>query len=234
VGRHSAPTEDDEEDVVAVVVEPTVPTGRHARPAATQAEPAAEAEPRAEVDDEPTYFQPEPRAEVDDEPTHRIPQIEAALVAEDDQAATHPTDPLPPAAGIPADAAQAPAPVPAAEAATPEPIAPEPLEATAEASATEAAPVRNKRVGKGSHSTAADLALLRDHSEVRARCIAAVVVPFVLYTALLLAIGSMDVYVIWIWIPTVSAGVLAGGFLDAAHRRYDTPADPPLPDRQTG
>lgn len=187
MGRHSAPIEDDEEDIVAVVVEPTVAAGRHARPAVN--------EPEAESD-----------AQLDDEPTHQIPLIEAALVAEADQAATHPTDPLPPVPEAPAAAAVAPA----------------------------DAPVKKKRVGKGNHSTSADLALLREHSEVRARCIAAVVVPFVLYTALLLAIGSMDVYLIWIWIPTVSAGILAGGFLDAAHRRYDTPADPPLPDRQTG
>jgi hypothetical protein len=29
----------------------------------------------------------------------------------------------------------------------------------------------------------------------------------------------MDVYFIWVWIPLVTAGVLAGSILDAAHRR---------------
>lgn len=72
---------------------------------------------------------------------------------------------------------------------------------------------------KGDQSTAADLALLRARPDVRARVIAAVVVPFLLYTLVLLLIGSMRVYLLWVWIPLVSAGVLAGSLLDAAHRR---------------
>jgi hypothetical protein len=32
-------------------------------------------------------------------------------------------------------------------------------------------------------------------------------------------IGAMHIYLIWIWIPLVTAGVLAGSILDAAHRR---------------
>ena len=75
------------------------------------------------------------------------------------------------------------------------------------------------RPGKGNQSTAADLALLREHSDVRARCIAAVVVPFVLYTATLYLIGAVRLYLIWVWIPLVTAGVLAGSILDAEHRR---------------
>jgi hypothetical protein len=73
--------------------------------------------------------------------------------------------------------------------------------------------------GKGSHSTAADLALLRQHSDVRARVVAAVVVPFVLYTAVMYLIGALNVYLIWVWIPLVTAGVLGGSILDAEHRR---------------
>jgi hypothetical protein len=34
------------------------------------------------------------------------------------------------------------------------------------------------------------------------------------------------VYAIWVWIPLVIAGVLAGGILDAAHRKYSR-VDPP-------
>lgn len=78
---------------------------------------------------------------------------------------------------------------------------------------------RPPRSAKGSQSTAADLALLREHSDVRARCIAAVVVPFVLYTATMYLIGAVHLYLIWVWIPLVTAGVVAGGILDAEHRR---------------
>ena len=81
---------------------------------------------------------------------------------------------------------------------------------------------RERRIGKGNQSTAADLELLRERSDVRARVIAALVVPFVLYTAVLYLAAAMDVYFIWVWIPLVTAGVLAGSILDAAHRRRGT------------
>jgi hypothetical protein len=74
-------------------------------------------------------------------------------------------------------------------------------------------------VGRGNQATAADLALLREHSEVRNRVIAAVVAPFVLYTVVMYLIGAVNVYFIWVWIPLVTAGVVAGSILDAAHRR---------------
>jgi hypothetical protein len=73
--------------------------------------------------------------------------------------------------------------------------------------------------GKGNQSTAADLELLRAHSDVRARVIAAVVAPFVIYTLAMYLGSTLDVYFIWIWVPLVTAGVLAGSILDAAHRR---------------
>ena len=60
---------------------------------------------------------------------------------------------------------------------------------------------------------------MRTHSALRARVIAAAIVPFLLYTAVMYVLSAFDVYVIWVWIPLVSAGVLAGSFLDAAHRR---------------
>lgn len=65
----------------------------------------------------------------------------------------------------------------------------------------------------------ADLRMLRDNPTLRTRCAAAVVVPFVLYTVALLVIGRTDVYLIWLWIPTVTAGILAGAFLDIAAKR---------------
>ncbi len=98
-----------------------------------------------------------------------------------------------------------------------EPVPPPPL-------APEPAARPKPRPGKGNQSTAADLALLREHTDVRARCIAAVVVPFVLYTATLYLIGAVHLYLIWVWIPLVTAGVLAGSILDAEHRRRQNDA----------
>lgn len=72
------------------------------------------------------------------------------------------------------------------------------------------------RVESGTHG---DLQLLRERPALRARCAAAAIVPFLLYTAVLAVIGRADVYLLWVWIPTVTAGIAVGGFLDAAHRR---------------
>jgi len=74
-----------------------------------------------------------------------------------------------------------------------------------------------------------DLMLLRTHAAVRARVGAAVLVPFVLYVLVLLAVGAFElrVFLIWIWIPLVSAGVLGGYFLDAGHRAHDGDAAEP-------
>lgn len=65
----------------------------------------------------------------------------------------------------------------------------------------------------------ADLRLLRSSSSLRARCIAALVLPFVLYTVVLVVISRLDAYLFWIWIPAILAGVLFGAQLDAAVRR---------------
>jgi hypothetical protein len=100
-----------------------------------------------------------------------------------------------------------------------EPVAELGTELDTEPIALEPAVPTSARVGKGNQSTAADLELLREHSDVRARVIAAIIVPFVLYTVVLYAIGAMHVYFIWIWIPLVTAGVVAGSILDAAHRK---------------
>lgn len=105
-----------------------------------------------------------------------------------------------------------------------EPDEPEPAEPAASASTelVPAEPAERKvvaEIGKGNHPTSADLELLRRHSDLRARVIAAVVVPFVIYTAVMYLIAALSVYFIWVWIPLVTAGVLAGSLLDAAHRR---------------
>ena len=61
--------------------------------------------------------------------------------------------------------------------------------------------------------------MLRDQPALRARCVAAIVVPFLAYALVLLVVGRRDVFLLWIWIPMVAAGVLFGSLLDAAHRR---------------
>ncbi len=68
-------------------------------------------------------------------------------------------------------------------------------------------------------ATHADLRLLRENPALRARCAAAVVIPFVLYTVAMIVLGSTAVYLVWVWVPTVLAGVTVGTFLDVAHRR---------------
>ena len=75
------------------------------------------------------------------------------------------------------------------------------------------------RPGKGNQATADDLELLREHSDVRNRVIAALIAPFVIYTLALYLGGGMGVFFIWVWLPLVTAGVLAGSILDAAHRQ---------------
>jgi hypothetical protein len=71
--------------------------------------------------------------------------------------------------------------------------------------------------------TRADLHLLRTSRALRVRCAAAVIAPFAVFTIVLVLLGRTDVYLIWIWIPTVLAGVLVGALLDAAHRRLSAP-----------
>jgi hypothetical protein len=106
-----------------------------------------------------------------------------------------------------------------------EPAAAPPARPAPPAPAEPAASEKKGRWSRGGQSTSADLALLRHHGDVRARVIAAVVAPFVIYTAVMILIGSVHVYLIWVWIPLVTAGVLAGSMLDAAHRKYPPPDD---------
>lgn len=67
-----------------------------------------------------------------------------------------------------------------------------------------------------------DLRLLRSSSALRARCAAALVLPFVLYTIVLVVLTRLDAYLLWIWIPAILAGVLFGAQLDAAARAART------------
>lgn len=65
--------------------------------------------------------------------------------------------------------------------------------------------------------TAADLDLLRHDRSLRARTAAAAIVPMLLYVIVLLVMRRFDVFLIWLWVPVVAAGVLVGAFLDRAH-----------------
>jgi hypothetical protein len=68
-------------------------------------------------------------------------------------------------------------------------------------------------------ATAADLRLLRSDPSLRNRVIAAVLVPFVLYFVILLAIGRTGAFAVWVWLPLISAGIGGGLLLDAAHAK---------------
>ena len=70
------------------------------------------------------------------------------------------------------------------------------------------------------HGTAADVRLIRQRSDVRNRCIAAVLVPFLVYTVALFAVDRASIFLIWIFAPTIAAGVLVGVILDHAHKRF--------------
>jgi hypothetical protein len=68
--------------------------------------------------------------------------------------------------------------------------------------------------------TARDFALFRAHPDVRNRAIAAVLAPFVVYAVVMVVIGRTNVFLIWLWIPVILAGVLMGLILDLGHKRY--------------
>lgn len=100
----------------------------------------------------------------------------------------------------------------------PEPSTPEPV--FEPGSGLPSAPAATPATPR-THSTAADLALVRHHGDVRARCLAGLLAPFVVYAAVLLAVGeSSTAWALWIFAPLVLAGILVGSFLDAGHKRY--------------
>ncbi len=79
--------------------------------------------------------------------------------------------------------------------------------------------------------SASDLALLRSDTSLLARCLAAVLMPFLVYLVVMTVIGSSGrEWLIWIWLPAITAGVLAGAFLDSAHknRQDETKRSSPL------
>ncbi|MGH8860627.1 MAG: hypothetical protein ACRDVG_05230 [Jatrophihabitantaceae bacterium] len=82
---------------------------------------------------------------------------------------------------------------------------------------------------KRESDTKADLRILRQNGAVRAQAIGAVIVAFLLYTLVMLAIGRGNDFAKWIWIPIVVAGVLVGLVLDLGHRRAERSSPPGSP-----
>jgi hypothetical protein len=208
MGRHSASRDDEDEAAEAAALgDPATRSGRHARIEDALSGPAAA--PASDVDDD-ARTGPKPRPRSAEEPLVDLDEVAVddgplGLIADQ---MTEPVQPLP----VEQVTVQLP---PVAE----PPVAEPPVEPAGEPA------IASSRAGRGNQSTAADLALLREHSEVRARVLAAIVVPFVLYTAVLYLIGSIGVYLIWVWIPLVTAGILSGTILDAEHRRRTGAAD---------
>lgn len=66
--------------------------------------------------------------------------------------------------------------------------------------------------------TRGDLQLLREHPAIRARCIAAALVPFALYTIGMISAGAARDFAVWVWVPIVVAGICVGLVLDLGFR----------------
>lgn len=75
-------------------------------------------------------------------------------------------------------------------------------------------------------ATAADLRLLRADPALRKRVIAAVLAPFLVYLLVLLVIGQVGAFAVWVWLPLITAGVGVGVLLDAAHAKATTDDQP--------
>lgn len=199
MGRHSAVDDDDQVDSSAVETDPAaIARGRHSR--------GQDVEETGPVEGAQVRRLAERAAAQDDQPTERLGLEDVLLEPVDAPADALPTEP-PAADEVPVEAGT--------------------TEITEPLAVTEAAPDERPdappapRRPRGSQATAADLALLRRQPAVRNRVIAAVVVPFVLYVAALLIIGAAaGQYLLWLWIPLVTAGVGGGLILDTAHRKH--------------
>ena len=81
-----------------------------------------------------------------------------------------------------------------------------------------------ERVRKPS-GTHADLALLRADRRLRIRAALAVLAPFALYVLVLAVLGRLDVFLPWVWIPVIVAGVSFGAVLDLGFGKASRPGD---------
>lgn len=82
--------------------------------------------------------------------------------------------------------------------------------------------------------TRGDLQLLREHPAIRARCIAAVLVPFALYTIGMIAAGAARNFAVWVWVPIVVAGICVGLVLDLGFRALRRERDDDVPGGRHG
>lgn len=69
-----------------------------------------------------------------------------------------------------------------------------------------------------SRAKSSDLRLLRGSRVLQWQCAGAVVLAFLIFTSVLVVLGRTDVYLVWVWIPTVVSGVAVGGLMDLAAR----------------
>jgi hypothetical protein len=215
MGRHSA-GDADLDDQLEEVAEPSTAVesgGRHSR----TDEGGAEDRAAAEVESGEVESGEVESGEVESG------EVESGAAIDEAAAAQSETEPIDLIAAIggraeagPRDEAPASAPATPSEA-----MREEKTESPGDASG--AAPV----APRAPSGTRADLKLLRQSATLRVRCIGAVVATFLIYTVAFIVIGRTDVYLLWVWIPTVLSGILVGSFLDMAHRRVAGPPDRP-------
>jgi hypothetical protein len=223
MGRHSAP--DDDVDDGAAATTATIDLGPlDLGPPDGPDAPARSRGRHAQSGDDDA-------AGADEQPTQMIAPVDPGLEADFDD--THVTDVLVPP--DPDTDVVAPEEAPAKPSRADRRAAKARAKADAAAGAAPAAPPKPAKPAKptkrrdGETDTQADLRVLRENSAVRARSLAAVLVSFLLYTVVMIVIGRTEVYLLWIWIPIVVAGVLVGVVLDLAHREPKGAERPPPP-----
>jgi hypothetical protein len=154
-------------------------------------------------------------ASSDDEPVARAAPIFAPLSRAHLNIAQQTTEPVPPVAPV-----DAPAEAPAEAVPVREPGSrplPRPRGRHSHPDEEDDGDIAGPAKRKG--ATAADLRLLRSDSSLRSRVVSAVVLPFLLYFCVLWAIGRLDAFAVWVWLPLITAGLGAGLLLDAAHAK---------------
>ena len=80
-------------------------------------------------------------------------------------------------------------------------------------------PALGARKPRRESAVRADLRLLRADRWLRIRCVVGLVVPFVALLLVLLLLGRVGSFFIWLWIPAIVGGVTFGSLLDRAHHK---------------
>jgi hypothetical protein len=109
--------------------------------------------------------------------------------------------------------------VPAPERDAPPAEEPAPADVRTQKKAAKQAAKSERKQARADSGTRADLRMLRQNGAVRAQALAAVIVSFLLYTIVMVAIGRTHAYLQWVWVPIVASGFLVGLVLDLGHRR---------------